>query len=208
MSAVRSTRPPEAAVICAICERTLLVGERATRFTADGGETYVDVCPLCNEIALQHGWIKEGGPTTPTAAPLRRRRRLSLAAIFDPRKAGAEEPVVAEPILRRLSRPEQAMVEAAELFNSSSFRRTVSGVARSLGPPKASIVQLSGVNTEVVITVAWELSWYQYRVSFEAPQPVRLAERGTELEELDIGFREWNAELADDGRLVPQIARV
>jgi hypothetical protein len=205
---VRAVRPPDQALVCAICERTLLVGERAVRYTPDGGDSYVDVCPLCNEIALQHGWVKEGSPTTPAAAPLRRRRRLSLAAIFDPRRAGAEEPVMAEPILRRLSKPEQAMVEAAELFNASSFSRTVGGIAKSLGLPKVSIVPLSGVNTEVVVTVAWELSWYQYRVSFDAPQPVRLAERGLELDELEPGFRDWNAELAEDGRLLPNIARV
>jgi hypothetical protein len=205
---VRAVRPPDAALVCAICERTLLVGERAIRFTPDGGDSYVDVCPLCNEIALQHGWVKEGSPTTPAGAPLRRRRRLSLAAIFDPRRAGAEEPVVSEPILRRLSKPEQAIVEAAELFNGSTFRRTVGGIAKSLGAPRVSIVPLSGVNTEVVVTVAWELSWYQYRVSFDAPQPVRLAERGLEVEELEPGFLDWNAELADDGRLLPNIARV
>jgi len=28
---MRALRPPDLAVICAICERTLLVGERATR---------------------------------------------------------------------------------------------------------------------------------------------------------------------------------
>jgi hypothetical protein len=205
---VRAVRPANAALICAICERTLLVGERAARFTPDGGDHYVDVCPLCSDVAIQHGWVKEGSPTTPAAAPLRRRRRLSLAAIFDPKRAGAEEPVMAEPILRRLSKPEQAIVEAAELFNASSYRRTVGGIARSLGEPSCSIVPLSGVNTEVVITVAWELSWYQYRVSFDAPQPVRLAERGLELDELEAGFLDWNAELADDGRLVPSIARV
>ncbi len=205
---MRAVRPPDTALICAICERTLLVGERASRYTPDGTDRYVDVCPLCNEVALQHGWVKEGSPTTPTAAPLRRRRRLSLAAIFDPRRAGAEEPVLSEPILRRLSKPEQAIVEAAELFNVSSFRRTVGGIARSLGSPQVSIVPLSGVNTEVVITVAWDLSWYQYRVSFDAPQPVRLAERGFEVDELEPAFVDWNAELAEDGRLVPSIARL
>ena len=38
------------------------------------------------------------------------------------------------------------MVEAADLFNGSQFRRTVGGVAKSLGEPQASIVPLSGVN--------------------------------------------------------------
>ena len=60
---------------------------------------------------------------------------------------------------------------------------------------------LSGVNGEMVITVAWEISWYQYRVSPDAAQPVRLAERGHDLAELEPKFAAWNARLNDDGRL-------
>ena len=37
---------------------------------------------------------------------------------------------------------------------------------------------------------------------------VRLVERGHDLEELESSFQEWNAQLADDGRLMPDIARV
>ena len=37
------------------------------------------------------------------------------------------------------------MVEAAELFNASAFRRTVAGIAKSLGKPQAAIVPLSGI---------------------------------------------------------------
>ena len=33
------------------------------------------------------------------------------------------------------------MVEAADFFNSSPYRRTVGGIAKSLGQPKASIVR-------------------------------------------------------------------
>ena len=51
---------------CAVCERTLLTGERAVRFSPDGDGEFVDVCPLCQEVALDHGWVKEGSPTTPT----------------------------------------------------------------------------------------------------------------------------------------------
>jgi hypothetical protein len=196
----------EAAVNCAICERTLLVGERSMRFSPDGLR-YVDVCPLCQDAALDQGWVKEGSPTTPAPAPIRRRRRLSLSAIFE--RAGAEPtPVADEPILRRLSREELIVVEAAELFNASSFRRTVSGISKSLGEARASVVPLSGPNTEAVITIAWELSWYRYRVTFESPQPVRLAERGHELSDLDPSFAEWNAQVERDGRVVPNIARL
>ena len=196
-----------AARTCAICERTLLVGERALRYSPDEGESFLDVCPLCQEVALEHGWLKEGSPTSPVVPDTRRRRLGPLGALFEPRKQ-TSEPVVEEPILRRLSRPERAMVEAAELFNESAFRRTVAGIAKSLGRPRASIVPLPGVNTEVVLTVAWDISWYQYRIAPDSAQPVRLEERGHELDELDNGYQGWNVNISDDGRVVPQIARL
>src|SRR3954454_22173292 len=93
---------------CAICERTLLMGERALRFSPDGSE-YVDVCPLCQEIALEHGWVKEGAPTTPVLTPDRRRRgRPTLARLLAPRRQAAPAPIASSPILRRLSEPGHA----------------------------------------------------------------------------------------------------
>ena len=191
---------------CAICERTLLVGERSVRYSPDG-QSFLDVCPLCQEIAVDYGWLKEGSPTTPVVNDTRRRKIGLLGALFEPRRPSVD-PVVDEPILRRLSQSERAMVEAAELFNESAFRRTVAGIAKSLGEPQASIVPLSGVNAEVVLTVAWDISWYQYRVTPDSAQPVRLAERGHELHELEESFKSWNAHVEDDGRVVPDIARV
>ena len=192
---------------CAVCERTLLMGEHTTRFAPDGSG-YVDVCPLCQDIALEHGWLREGSPTTPTVPVDVRRRRRSWSSLLGGGRRAEEAPVAAEPILRRLSESELEVVEAADLFNGSPYRRTVAGIAKSLGPPHASIVPLSGVSGEMIITVAWEISWYQYRVTPESAQPVRLAERGHDLEELERSFQEWNAQLAEDGRLMPDIARV
>ena len=191
---------------CAICERTLLVGERSVRYSPDG-ESFLDVCPLCQEVALDYGWLKEGSPTTPVVADSRRRRRGPLASLLQTRKPVAE-PVATEPILRRLSESEQAMVAAAELFNGSAARRTIAGIGKSLGQPRVSIVPLSGVNTEVVVTVAWDISWYQYRVAPESGQPVRLAERGHDPRELEAMFTGWNARLTPDGRIVPEISPV
>src|SRR3954471_20496394 len=193
---------------CAICERTLLMGERAIRFAPAEGEELVDVCPLCQELAVEHGWLKEGTPTTPMVAGDRRRRRRGFGEILGFGRAASDDTVAPEPILRRLSEDELAMVEAADLFNASAYRRTVGGIAKSLGPPKASIVPLSGVNTKAVITVAWDISWYQYRITVDSAQPVRLEERGLELREVDRKFQGWNAELDRHGRLVPAIARV
>jgi hypothetical protein len=191
---------------CAICHRTLLMGERATRFTP-GGDEWVDVCALCTATADENGWIKEGSPTTPIVSESRRRRRFpGLGSILEGRKP---EPaaVVSEPLLRRLSQEEQAVVEAAEIFNGSPYRRTIAGIAKSLGEARVSLVPLSGVNPEVVVTIAWEISWYQYRVLFDSGQPVRLAERGYELEELDPRFTAWNGHLAGEGRVAPDIPR-
>ena len=185
------------------------MGERAIRFSPNGTGEYVDVCPLCAETAVEYGWVREGAPTTPTVPAERRRRGGGfLAGLLGTRQRTVEETVASEPILRRLSDHELSMVEAADLFNASQYRRTVGGIAKSLGSPRASIVRLSGVNAEVVVTVAWEISWYQYRVSPDSDNPVRLEERGHDPAELEGSFTDWNAQVEDDGRLVPDIARL
>jgi hypothetical protein len=184
------------------------MGERVVRFAPYAGADLVDVCPLCQEEALESGWLKEGAPTMPFVADERRRRgALDLRSIFGNRRA-ADAPVASEPILRRLSDEELGMVDAADLFNGSQFRRTIGGVAKSLGEPQASIVTFSGVNPELVITIAWDISWYQYRVTPDSAQPIRLAERGHELDELDNRYTQWNAHVEAAGRLVPDIARI
>jgi hypothetical protein len=194
---------------CAICERTLLMGERAIRFSPNGGIDYVDVCPLCAETAIEYGWVREGAPTSPTVPAERRRRGGTwLQTLLGTRPRVVEETVASEPILRRLSDQELAMVEAADLFNASQYRRTVGGIGKSLGEPKVSVVTLSGINAEAVVTVAWDISWYQYRVSPDSDNPVRLEGRGHDPEQLEGAFTSWNAHMSEDGRVVPDIARV
>jgi hypothetical protein len=187
---------------CAICERSLLMGEHAIRFSPDGSQ-YVDVCPLCADIALEHGWVREGGPAMPSV-PLEARRRKNRwgGLLGGGARRSAEAPVADEPILRRLSEPELAVVEAADLFNASPHRRTVAGVAKSLGAPKASIVPLSGVSGEMVVTVAWEISWYQWEVNADGQgDPVREVAKGDEVSELSDDAQAWNAAVAEDGKL-------
>jgi hypothetical protein len=195
--------------MCGICERTLLMGERAVRFAPVEGAELVDVCPLCQVVALEHGWLMAGTPTTPLVANDRRRRRRGLPERLGFRRPAGTEPVTpSEPILRRLSDIEATLLEAADLFNGSTYRRTVGGIAKSLGDAKASIVPLSGDAGAIAVTVAWDLSWYQYRVSPDSAQPVRLERRGHELDELEETFKTWNAHVEGEGRLVPEIARL
>jgi hypothetical protein len=194
---------------CAICGRTLLMGEKTIRYSPNGANGYVDVCPLCLDLATEYGWLREGAPTTPTVSPERKRRSGGwLSGMRGTRSRTVEETIASEPILRRLSEAELSMVEAADLFNASQYRRTVGGIGKSLGTPKVSVVVLSGVNAEVVVTVAWDISWYQYRVSPDSDNPVRLEGRGHDPTDLETSFAEWNAHMEDDGRVVPDIARL
>ena len=192
---------------CGVCDRTLLLGERATRYSP-GGTDWVDVCALCTDEAIDRGWIREGSPTTPLVPDARRRRRrLPHLGLSGGHRQTESEPHQPEPMLRRLTPPEQAVVDAAEVFNDSPFKRTIAGIAKSLGDPRVSLLLLSGTNSEVVITVAWDISWYQYRVGVDTSAPVRLAERGYELDGLDSRFQDWNGTLDPSGRVVADIPR-
>jgi hypothetical protein len=190
---------------CAVCERTLLLGERSYRFAPDGADEFVDVCQLCQEVALDHGWVREGSPVGPAVRHSRRRRTLSLAGIFGAHRRPAAEAMVAEPQLRRLSDEEHAIVEAAAVFNSSDGLRTMEGITRSLGSPRVSIVALSGSNPDVVLTFVWDLAWYQYRINRVASQPIRLTDRGTEPEEVEATFTAWNARFEPGSGVMPEL---
>jgi hypothetical protein len=190
---------------CAVCERTLLLGERSYRFAPDGSDEFVDVCQLCQETALDHGWVREGSPVGPAVGHSRRRRTLSLAGIFGGGHRRQAEKIVPEPQLRRLSDEEHAMVEAAAVFNSSDGLRTMEGITRSLGPPRVSIVALAGSNPDVVLTFVWDLAWYQYRITGGATQPIRLTDRGTEPEEVAAPFTAWNARFEPGSGVIPEL---
>lgn len=91
---------------------------------------------------------------------------------------------------------------ALELFNESEFPRKVAGIARSLGEPYVSATPSSDAPSEVVVVVAWELSWYRYRVDLgDAEEPVSLSGKGLEMGEIDAELRDWNASADAYGRL-------
>jgi hypothetical protein len=91
---------------------------------------------------------------------------------------------------------------ALELFNSSDHPRTIGGIARTLGPPSVHASPDTVAPSEVTIVVAWELSWYRYRVDLgDADEPILLLEKGDELSEIEEPLREWNAVADENGRL-------
>ena len=99
---------------------------------------------------------------------------------------------------------EQKMLSAIEVFNNSEHRRTVSGVARSLGVPAVSIHPNEGHSSMVDIVASWELCWYRYEVDLSDEEPVvRVAAQGYELDELSPRERESNASYDQHGALGP-----
>jgi len=98
--------------------------------------------------------------------------------------------------------PEALMRRAVERFNSSEERRKVAGLMRSLGEPQAG-VRPDPRRQLALVTVAWELSWYQWEVGADGDgeEPVREVAKGAEVSELDDAARAWNAVVDEDGTL-------
>jgi hypothetical protein len=97
----------------------------------------------------------------------------------------------------------QVKIERAlEMFNGSEHTRTISGIARTLGLPWVSAIPSTASPSEVEVVVAWELSWYRYRIDLgDERDPVSVLDKGQEIEELDESQREWNAFANEDGHL-------
>lgn len=98
--------------------------------------------------------------------------------------------------------PATRFERAIARFNSSDAGRTVAGLTRTLGAPSVSVGDLAGTADEVRVTVAWELTWYQWGVDLgDELRPVYELKKGFEVEEIDAAARQWNAS-AHDGRIV------
>ncbi len=139
----------------------------------------------------------------------------------EPADANGQEPDSGEPVFVRLAKraagprkprhvravPTNAQLKidrALDLFNRSEHPRTIAGIARSLGPPNSSAQTSEAAAAEVVLTVAWELSWYQVTVVMSVPrEPVQVRAQGQELSELDDDARTWNLEADASGKLFP-----
>jgi hypothetical protein len=97
--------------------------------------------------------------------------------------------------------PEALVRRGVQRFNDSEETRKVAGLIRSLGEPRAA-VRGDASRQLALVTVAWELSWYQWEVASDGDGvPVREVAKGDEVTELAKGERAWNAAVAEDGTL-------
>jgi hypothetical protein len=87
-------------------------------------------------------------------------------------------------------------------FNAGETGRTVARLTRTLGIPRASVGACAGAPDEVRVTIAWELSWYQWGVDVgDEARPVFEIDKGGEVDQLDAAARQWNATVGEDGKL-------
>ena len=88
---------------------------------------------------------------------------------------------------------------------------TVAGLSRTLGPPRATALAIrtpSG-SPGARLTVAWELTWYQWEVGpGEAGPEVRESGKGETIDQLRAADRSWNLLVASDGTLEQRVAPV
>lgn len=97
---------------------------------------------------------------------------------------------------------EHKIAGAIEAFNATEHRRTVAGVARSLGAPGVSVTPDEVRPGLVRIVAWWELCWYRYEVDLsEQAHNVRLDGQGYELDELTELERISNATADEVGQL-------
>lgn len=101
---------------------------------------------------------------------------------------------------RRRVRLDGRLEAAAEGFNVSEAARVVVGLTRSLGPARASVGAAAGSSSQVRVTVAWELCWYQWSVDLLDGRVCEIG-KGEAVEQLDRSARHWNASVGRDGRL-------
>jgi hypothetical protein len=199
---------------CGVCGRNILRGERTREYAGPNGERAA-VCDLCRAQVQSAGWL----PADSEAARLAGSQRHSsrgrggarqlLRSVRErarpPREEQSGEPARPHPAPRDppvRDTPERRLRRALERFNESEYRRTVAGLTRSLGSPRVAAVLTPESPNEVRLTVAWDLSWYQWQVRLaDQRATVRSVAKGSEVEELPDADRSWNASASEDGRL-------
>lgn len=115
------------------------------------------------------------------------------------------------PVRLRLPQRREPVVEldslppferAAARFNAGEAGRTVTGLVRTLGEPRVSFGARGGVAEEVRVTVAWDLTWYQWAVDVGPEgRPVVQIGTGVDLDRLDAAARQWNGRADAEGRI-------
>ena len=228
----KELRPFHDPVSCDICGRTILKGERAETYLVPGGERKLvcDLC--APRALHEGWIRESGSGDLPAARQRPEQRGSLIGRLLRRRaydgpdedvpepdwEEGVREPEAPAP-RERSARPREAprdprhvravpttadvkVERALELFNGSEHARSIAGIMRSLGEPWVAAAPDIAAPSQVDILIAWELSWYRYRVDLgDAGEAVILREKGEELDQLDGEPPDWNVQASPDGRL-------
>ena len=178
---------------------TFLSRLRRRRERESPAEAFEDVAPFAEPEPSPEPRAPEA-PSESRPAPRRRARETGASCANGP-PSPPREPRHVRAVPMGAS---QKMASAIQLFNGSEHRRTVAGVARSLGAPTISVHPNEVHQSVVEIVASWELCWYRYEVDLSDEEPVvRVAAQGYELDELSPHERESNASYDEHGALGP-----
>ena len=149
---------------------------------------------LDDELSFGGGWGMAAHSATPAPEP------VPASPASSGRESRIREPRHVHAIP---TSGDHKIAVAVEVFNASTHRRTVAGVARSLGAPAVNITPDQTHPSIVWIVISWELCWYRYEVDLSDPQGhARLDGQGYELSELADHELVGNAGSDDSGALI------
>jgi hypothetical protein len=189
---------------------------RASRADGRRGGRWMDRWRARRDAAAEARGVEEAAAPAAAQRSSGRVRRVGRAGAAEAETGNhAAGPVTPPPPTERRETPREPrhvravptnadlkMQRALELFNASSYMRTVGGVARSLGPPAVCVRPLVERPSVVTITVMWELSWYRFEVDLsDEAGGVRRDAQGDELAELDPAETTANAAADERGGL-------
>ncbi|MCX8032273.1 MAG: hypothetical protein N3B14_02595 [Thermoleophilia bacterium] len=91
-------------------------------------------------------------------------------------------------------------------YNESPFVNRIRDIVSNLGKPKANLTRVPGPVPRAIVTIVWDIVWYQYLVDLRKDLPsgqqrVILHREGLDPDELAHYFKEKNAVINNDGRL-------
>lgn len=140
-----------------------------------------------------------GGTPEPPGADRGRRRKRPRSAPDPSREQDGSAPARDS---RSAAGPD--INQAIAAFNGSENRRTIAGLSRSLGDPRATAIAIrtAGGHNGARLTVAWELAWYQWEIGPGRRGPeIRQTAKGETVDQLRAADRNWNLRMAEDGTL-------
>ncbi len=123
----------------------------------------------------------------------------SVASKLPQRSSAAEaQSEVLDPVALLTAVGTAAIPATVTLFNQSEHSQMLAALIRSLGEPSCNVQPRSSFDREVVITVAWDIVWYRFRVATDGTIE---RENGTNIQDLPARWRNWNCRVDTKGRV-------